>query len=319
MIDIVGPQQQGPGNGINLVFDQGPTRWNLFSLPRQEAVRRTLNFNLNWNRNVEPAAPAQLQLVPIPLPTDPTPPLQQQASQQQPQQQQKSQQQQPQQPPPQEAQQQLPPPTPTIENFEINPATNSAFNRYYNVPDSFEAKSAAQRQKEENAKFRESIKQFWNSSPWNIKNNDNNLRSENLQEEITPQYEEYNLESNTEEVNPQSEQYQEEINEVEVPAAELNDENGNKTRNRRFRLNADRIAEESRESSNAPKFRRRNKIRRIRKVKKTLDDSDETKSNLQRSYVREKKSPSEMENNDVEVKNYYKKFTVPLSEQATSN
>lgn len=293
-------------------MDQGPTRWNLFNLPRQESVRRSLNLNLNWNRNVEPASPAQFQLVPVALQTTPTPPSQAQQVQstQAPQQQQSAQ------------QQQLPSPPPTIENFEISVQpqnSNSEFNRYYNIPDNFQAKTAAQRQNDANVNFLDSVTRFWESSPRN--ENSGNSERASLREETSPRFEEYNSESNAEELNsPESEQLVEDNNEIITPSGdnnrreELNEEGEeNKPRSRRFRHNSDRFDEETRESSDTPKFRRRNKIRRIRKVKKSADDNG--KSDAHKLYKREAKFVDGGDKANDEVKNFYKKFTTPISEE----
>lgn len=267
------PQQQAPPqqqpNTFSILLDQGPTRWNLFNLPRQESVRRSLSLNLNWNRNAEPAPAAQLQLVPVPLETTPTPPQQvsQALSQQQTAQ-----------------QQQLPPPTPTIENFDIvtpPPNPTSAFNRYYNIPDNFQARSAAQRQNDANVKFQNTVRQFWESAPW-ANENRSPQQNANLREEVNSPYEEYNLDSNTEELQePESEQLIEENNEVIAPSNENNA----------------RIEYSEQNRGDQPKFRRRNKIRRIRKVKKDAA-----------AHKREKKSLEDHDSN-AEVKSYYKKFT----------
>lgn len=267
-------------------------------------MRRSLNLNLNWNRNVEPASPAQFQLVPVPVPTATT------AAQQSPS---------PQPPQQQNGQQRLPAPSPTLENFEVTTqaqTTNSQFNRYYNIPENFQARTAAQKQNSDNQQFRDSVRRFWETTAaWNNGNRDN-IRA-NIQEELRPRFEEYNLESNTEELNsPETEQIIiEENNEVVAPSddvstrEEYNDGNQeNKVRSRRFRLNSDRLDEETREASDTPKYRRRNKIRRIRKVKKTVDDNDGSKSRLHQLFKREKKSV-DAANDGSEVKNYYKKFT----------
>nr|XP_022909432.1 transcription factor SPT20 homolog [Onthophagus taurus] len=239
-------------SGLNVSFDSGPTRLNLLESPRSEAIRRTFNLNLNWNRDVEPPNSAALIQVPIQVQTTIAP---QQQLQQMPQSAALINQ-----PQNQEVNSQ-------IENFDVPPQSINNLNNLANLNQLNEPS-----QRKLNADFRQSIRKFWETSPWS-----ENLRSEDGKEQDNAQN--YFDESD----NPKSEDIQEEEQESRESSSE---ETSNEVR----------MEERTTSSFRAPqKFKRR-----YTKVKKSVD-----------AIKREKKSSKFVpEDEEKQVKGYYKRFVV---------